>query len=153
MVPNGIIWPNELNQKSCSSFSALHTIPGETKVSLFPVFSALLDFFSKKIPQRVTLQFVDVLRKMDVYESQTVSSFSFSALWHIFFETHVSPDVPAFILWCFATMDVEKCERVPLLSEPGARASGHLSRHFGRLGFSWVWYSFCEFDTLKFWTL
>ena len=31
----------------------------------------------------------------------------------------------------------------PFFSAPGARASGHLARQFGCLGFSWVWYSFC----------
>ena len=45
-------------------------------------------------------------------------------------------------------MDVLKSERVPPFSVPGAHASGHLARQFGRLGFSKVSrYAFCELDT------
>ena len=57
MVSNWTIWPSELNQKGFILFSAYHTMPGETKGSLFSVFSALWNSFSKKILQSVPLQF------------------------------------------------------------------------------------------------
>ena len=46
-MSNGIIWPKELNQKSCSFFSAQHTIQGETEGSPFQFFGIVRLFFEK----------------------------------------------------------------------------------------------------------
>ena len=64
----------------------------------------------------------------------------FPALWD-FSEFFSSIFFHRSIFWCFATMDVKKCERIPLLA-----------RHLRRLGFSWVWY-FEFFDLLLFLSL
>ena len=37
--------------------------------------------------------------------------------------------------WCFATMNVKKCESVPPFSAPGARANGHLGAPVRSFGF------------------
>ena len=106
----------------------------------FSFFSALWDFFflknSPKVPPSIFWCFATewMLNNPKGWSPFSVF-FGIETFFRNFFFTKGSP----FNFWCFVTMDVKKCERVPLLAH-----------QFGRLGFSWVWYSFCEFDTLSF---
>ena len=71
----------------------------------------------------------------------------FSALWDFFFEK-ILQRVP-FQFNVLQQWMLKNPKGSPF-SASGARPSGHMARQFGRLCFSRVWYTFCEFDTLSF---
>ena len=140
--------------------------------SPFSFFRQCETFFEKKFPQKVPLQFFDVLRQNGCWKMPKGPPFSFFGIVRFFF----SPKGPLFpfsffgivrlfseiffhrsIFWCFATMDVKKCERIPLLARQGPALAGTwCASSVVRLGFSWVWY-FEFFDTFMsfcyFWIL
>ena len=114
-------------------------------------FLALWDFFSKKSPKG-PLQVFDVLRQNGCWK---IPKGPLQFFWHYetFFRKIVfSPKGPLSIFDILHQWML-KNPKGPPFSAPEARASGHLARQFGRLGFSGVWYSFREFDTLSFLTL
>ena len=123
MVPNGIIWPSELNQKV---FPRNISYRERLKGPPFSFFGIVRLFSKIKFPQRVPLQFFDVLRQNGCWKIPGGPLFRF--FWHCetFFWIFFHQRVPASI---FATMDV---------------------RSFGfsvsLILFLWVWY-FEFFDT------
>ena len=75
--------------------------------------------------------------RMDVEKSQRAPPFSFFRHCETFFGNFFHRS----IFWCFATMDVKKCERIPFLARQGPALAGT----WRAISVVWV---FREFDTL-----
>ena len=103
--------------------------------SRLSVFSALWDFLSKKnFPKGSPTEC-----KLKTTKGSHFSFFGHSFV--IFFHQFFYPS----IFWCFATMDVKKCERIPLLVRQGPALAGT----WRASSVVWVFHEFNTF--MSFW--
>ena len=113
MVSNWTISPSELNQKCFFLFFRVTYSTGrDWRVPLSLFFGIVRYFFencfSSKGPRSIFLILGD---RKDVEKSQRVPPFNFFGIVRLF-RKKIPKGSPS-TFWCFATMDVKKCKRVP----------------------------------------